>query len=287
MRHALCPRDYGVGISSSGELEIKTASLISTANLRTGRHRKQKEWVRITMSQSLSNIVGHNGKPLPAALQVDVIADLVCPWCYLGKRRLDDALLAVRGPSKVNWYPFQLNPAMPVAGMDIEEYLVSKFGDPEELRPALERLTAVGKSEGINFHFDKLSRVPNTLNAHRVMKLAEAERANTSELAEEFLRGFFESGLDIGDRDVLTGLAARHGLETRDINKTLDDDLSRRMVLAQEAQVRQGGVTGVPGFLVNRRLFVVGAQSTEALVNAFDRAMFGAFDDNLISPTIH
>ena len=239
------------------------------------------------MSQSLSNIVGQDGKPLQAALQVYIIADLVCPWCYLGKRRLDDALVAVRGPSMVSWYPFQLNPAMPLAGMDIDEYLASKFGDPEELKPALDKLTEVGRSEGINFHFDKVARVPNTLNAHRIMKLAESERANTSDLAEEFLRAFFESGLDIGDRDVLGELAMRHGLEIKDINKTLDDDLSRKAVLSQEAQVRQGGVTGVPNFLVNRRLFVVGAQSTEALVNTFDRAMFGEIDESLSSPTIH
>ena len=239
------------------------------------------------MSQYLSNIVGQDGKPLQAALQVDVIADLVCPWCYLGKRRLDDALLAVHGPSNVSWYPFQLNPAMPAAGMEFEEYLASKFGDPKELRPALEQLTTEGKMEGINFRFDKLSRVPSTLNAHRLMKLAEAERANTSDLAEEFLKGFFESGLDIGDRDVLIELATRHGLEISDINKTLDDDLSRRAVLAQEAQVRQGGIIGVPDFLVNKRLFVVGAQSTEALVSAFDRAIFGEFSDDPVAATIH
>jgi len=239
------------------------------------------------MSQSVSNIVGQDGKRQQAALQVDIIADLVCPWCYIGKRRLDDALLAVRGPSTLSWHPFQLNPAMPLAGMDIEEYLAAKFGDSKELQPALDRLVEVGKSEGINFHFDKVSRIPNTLNAHRVMKLAESERVNPSDLAEEFLKGFFESGLDIGDRDVLSELAMRHGLEYRDIGKTLDNDLSRRSVLAQEAQVRQGGVSGVPNFLVNRRLFVIGAQSTEALVNTFDRAMFGETDESLESLTVH
>ena len=239
------------------------------------------------MSQSISNIVGQNGKSLQAALQVDIIADLVCPWCYLGKRRLDDALLAVGGPSTVSWYPFQLNPAMPEAGMDVEEYLASKFGNPAELKPALDKLTEVGKSEGINFRFDKVSRIPNTLNAHRVMTLAETEQVSTSDLAEEFLRGFFESGLDIGDRDVLSELAIRHGLEYKDVSKALDNDLSRRTVLSQEALVRQHGVTGVPNFLVNRRLFLVGAQNTATLVNAFDRAMFGEISESLISPTVH
>lgn len=239
------------------------------------------------MSQSVSNIVGQDGKPLQAALQVDIIADLVCPWCYLGKRRLDDALLAVGGPSTVSWYPFQLNPAMPEAGMDVEEYLASKFGNPAELKPALDKLTEVGKSEGINFRFDKVSRIPNTLNAHRVMTLAETEQVSTSDLAEEFLRGFFESGLDIGDRDVLSELAIRHGLEYKDVSKALDNDLSRRAVLSQEALIRQHGVTGVPNFLVNKRLFLVGAQNTATLVNAFDRAMFGEISESLISPTVH
>jgi len=239
------------------------------------------------MSQSVSNIVGQDGKPLQAALQVDIIADLVCPWCYLGKRRLDDALLAVGGPSTVSWYPFQLNPAMPEAGMDVEEYLASKFGNPAELKSALDKLTEVGKSEGINFRFDKVSRIPNTLNAHRVMTLAETEQVSTSDLAEEFLRGFFESGLDIGDRDVLSELAIRHGLEYKDVSKALNNDLSRRTVLSQEALVRQHGVTGVPNFLVNKRLFLVGAQNTATLVNAFDRAMFGEISESLISPTVH
>lgn len=239
------------------------------------------------MSQTLTNFVGDRGRPMQAALQVDVIADLVCPWCYLGKRRLDDALLAVHGPTTVSWFPFQLNPAMPAAGMEIEEYLATKFGNPEDLKPVLERLIAFGESEGINFRFDRLLRVPNTLDAHRIMRLAETERLDATALAEEFLKAFFESGLDIGDRDVLSELAIRHGLEAADINKTLDDDLSRRVILSQEAQVRKGGVIGVPDFLVNKRLFVIGAQSTDALVNAFDRAMFGEIDDSLVSDSIH
>ena len=132
-----------------------------------------------------------------------------------------------------------------------------------------------------------MSRIPNTLNAHRVMKLAETEKVSTSDLAEELLKGFFESGLDIGDRDVLSELAMRHGLGYKNISNTLDNDLSRKSVLSQEAQVRQGGVSGVPNFLVNRRLFLVGAQNTPALVNAFDRAMFGEISESLISPTVH
>ncbi len=222
-----------------------------------------------------------------ATLQVDIIADLVCPWCYLGKRRLDDALLAVHGPSTLTWYPFQLNPTMPAEGMAIEEYLASRFGDPQALQPALAELTRAGSAEGVNFRFDRMTQVPNTLNAHRVMRLAETEGASATGLAETFLKGFFEDGLNLSDRDVLLDIGVRSGLTAKSINNTLDDDNSRQIVLSQEAQVRKSGVTGVPNFLVNKRLLVIGAQSTESLVTVFDHAMFGAEGEQAESPVFH
>ena len=223
----------------------------------------------------------------PATLQVDIIADLICPWCFLGKKRLDDALGAVHGPSVITWFPFQLNPGMPVEGMPFEDYLASKFGDPEMLQPGLAELTAAGKAEGIDFRFDLISHVPNTLNAHRIMNLAEQIGADTSTLAEKILGGFFSQGLDISDRDVLVQLGDEAGLGSSEILTTLEDDKSKSIVLSQEAQVRRSGVTGVPDFLINKRLFVVGAQKTENLVNVFDRVMFGEERDQPVSPTVH
>ena len=223
----------------------------------------------------------------PATLQVDIIADLICPWCFLGKKRLDDALAAVHGPSVITWFPFQLNPGMPVEGMPFEDYLASKFGDPEMLQPGLAELTAAGKAEGIDFRFDLISHVPNTLNAHRIMNLAEQIGADTSTLAEKILGGFFSQGLDISDRDVLVQLGDEAGLGSSEILMTLEDDKSKSIVLSQEAQVRRSGVTGVPDFLINKRLFVVGAQKTENLVNVFDRVMFGEESDQPVSPTVH
>jgi predicted DsbA family dithiol-disulfide isomerase len=239
------------------------------------------------INPNVAKISGRDDAASPAMLQVDIIADLVCPWCYLGKRRLDDALLAVHGPSVVSWYPFQLNPAMPEAGMGFSEYLAARFGDPETLQPALAHLTAAGAAEGIRFRFDRITHIPNTLNAHRVMKLAEREGINASGLAEDILRGFFEDGLDISKRDVLVDIGERSGLSSTSINRTLDDEASRQSVLSQEAQVRRSGVTGVPDFLINKRLFVIGAQSTESLVNVFDRAMFGEESALPVSATVH
>jgi predicted DsbA family dithiol-disulfide isomerase len=239
------------------------------------------------ISPSLADLDKTTEVGSPATLQIDVIADLICPWCYLGKRRLDDALSAVHGPSAVTWYPFQLNPEMPAAGMAFEDYLVKKFGDPEKLQPGLQELQNVGRNEGIKFRFDRLTRIPNTLNAHRLMKLAEADTAVASDLAEDLLSGFFEGGLDIADQDVLTGIGEQHGLAAKDIRDTLEDETSRKIVLSQEAHVRESGVTGVPDFLINKRLLVVGAQSTENLVRVFDRVMFGEESDLPVSETVH
>ncbi len=176
------------------------------------------------ISPGLTTLLDSETAGSPATLQVDVIADLICPWCYLGKRRLDDALSAVHGPSLVSWYPFQINPAMPVSGMALDEYLEKRFGSAAALQPAMDELALIGKSEGINFDFDKLKRIPNTLDAHRLMKLAETEELSASDLAEKLLRGFFEGGLDIADRDVLIDIGGGSGLSPTEINEMLDDD---------------------------------------------------------------
>lgn len=239
------------------------------------------------MKRNAINLPWHDDPRSFATLTVDMIGDLVCPWCYLGKRRLDDALLAVHGPATLSWYPFQLNPDMPEKGMPRDDYLAQKFGDPVSLEPALARLTEAGKAEGIDFRFDRVKRVPNTLNAHRLMRLAETEGVNASGLAGQFMKCFFEEGLDISERDVLLEIGSRSGLSPAAVNRALDDDTTRRIVLSQEAQVRKGGVTGVPDFLINKRLFVIGAQSTANLVAVFDRAMFGEQGEQPEVPVYH
>jgi predicted DsbA family dithiol-disulfide isomerase len=223
----------------------------------------------------------------PATLQVDVIADLACPWCYLGKQRLDEALSAVHGPSVVTWYPFQVNPSLPADGMRFHDYVASRFGDPETLQPAIDDLTAVGRSAGIDFRFDLIERVPNTLNAHRLMQAASEKGSDPSRLAALILRGFFTEGLDISDPDVLAGIGETCGLDRLDVLTALEDKRMRTLVLAQESQVRASGVTGVPDFLVNKRLLVMGVQQTKHLVSVFDRAMFGKESDLPVSATVH
>ena len=222
-----------------------------------------------------------------AALYVEVIADLVCPFCYIGKRRLDQAMHAVRGPSDVSWYPYQLNPDMPEDGMSLEEYLSMRFGSAANVQPVLDQLAADARDENIELRFDRIERVPNTLRAHQLMYLAETQQKDQSALAEELMTAFFRRGEDIGDPEILIELATRHGLAADDSARVIDDDSARQLVLSREAQVRSSGIAGVPGFLLNRRLLVIGAQDKDTLVNAFDRAMFGEGNDAIVSPALH
>jgi len=122
---------------------------------------------------------------------------------------------------------------------------------------------------------------------HQVMHLAETQGVDQSELADDLMAAFFEQGRNIGDRGELVGIAKAHGISAVDVNNAIDNDQIKQLVLAREGQVRSSGMVGVPGFLVNRRLLVVGAQDTDSIINAFDRAMFGEGTDSLISPALH
>lgn len=240
------------------------------------------------MSQILTNIAQRRDRVTPgAALHVEVIADLACPFCYLGKRRLDAALEAVQGPSDVLWYPWQINPELPADGLPFEDYLVSRFGGAEAIQPVLDGLVEEGRAEGIDFRFERIERMPNTLNAQRTMYLADIEGRDQTALAEDLMSTFFTDGRDIGDAAVLIDVASHHGLAADQVRNALTDDTAKQTVLTREAQVRSSGLAGVPGFLLNRRLFVVGAQDADNLVNAFDRAMFGEGTDQLLSPAVH
>ncbi len=240
------------------------------------------------MSETLSNIVRIDDRVTStAALHVEVIADFVCPFCFLGKRRLDQALKAVKGPAETSWYPFQINPEIPAEGQPFEEYLTNRFGSPANVEPVLEHIAEDGRSEGIDFRFDRIRHVPNTLPVHQLMQLAETIGADQTALAEALMSAFFEDGRNIGSRDELIDIARTHGISSDEAIKAMTSERIRQIVLTREGQVRASGLSSAPGFLLNRRLLVVGAQSTENIVNAFDRAMFGEGTDALVSPALH
>jgi predicted DsbA family dithiol-disulfide isomerase len=240
------------------------------------------------MSETLTSVIRPNDPVArTAALHVEVIADLVCPFCYLGKRRLDEALRAVQGPSEVSWHPYQLNPEIRQGGVAFNDYLTQRFGSPENVQPVLDGLTDEGRREGLNIQFERIKRVPNTMHAHQLMYLAEKEGKDQSLLAEDLMAAYFEHGEDIGDTDVLINVAARHGLNRDAVIGVLDDEAAKQLVLTREGQARASGISGAPGFLLNRRLLVIGAQDADNIVTAFDRAMFGEGTDELVSPALH
>lgn len=242
----------------------------------------------MTMSRILPTTAARDDRAtLAASLYVEVIADLICPFCFLGKRRLEAALQAVRGPLEVSWYPYQLNPDMPAAGMSLDAYLSRRFGNPASIQPVLDGLVAEGRREGIDFRFDRLAHVPNTLPAHQLMQLAEMQGKDQNKLAESLMRAFFERGENIGSIELLVEIAGWYGIDADSVRRAIADETSKRLLRSREAHMRSSGLAGVPGFLLNRRLLVVGAQPTDVLIGAFDRAMFGEGDDDLTATMLH
>jgi len=213
-------------------------------------------------------------KPRPV-LVFDLVSDLVSPWCYLAKRRLDRALASLQGASTplVRWQPFEINPALPDEGMDVDRYLAQAFGSSEAGRSALGEVAAVGEEEGIRFKFDQLDLVPNTMNAHRLILLAERQGMG-DKIANKLFQGFFEDGQDIGQIDVLAGLAGEAGMNASETETYLGSDENRDLVRSMEARVRSAGLTGVPSLIVNGRLAITGVHDPEVLLQVVDRALF-------------
>jgi len=206
------------------------------------------------------------------ALTVDVYSDVVCPWCYIGKRRLEQALESVRAQAttRVFWRPFQLNPTMPKAGMDRRVYLEAKFGGPGEMKAIQDRVAAVGTSVGIEFAFDRIARTPNTFDAHRLIWFAQ-QQARQDEVVEELFHGYFTEGLNIGQPEILLSLAVRAGLEGEAVGRLLQAQEGVDAVQKEEAHGHQLGIRAVPYFVLNGKTALSGAQPVETFVSAVNQ----------------
>ncbi len=207
------------------------------------------------------------------ALTIDVISDVVCPWCYLGKRRLARALdLMPELDIVVRWRPFRLDPTIPPAGIDRTEYITAKFGSAEAIEESHRHLTERGKEEGIAFNFERITRSPNTVDAHRLIHWSAAE-GSQSDMAERLFAAYFSEGLDIGDQAVLADLATDVGFDAATIAGRLAGDEDRELIVAEIENAYRIGVTGVPCFIVDQRLAVTGAHPAEVLVQAIEQAV--------------
>jgi predicted DsbA family dithiol-disulfide isomerase len=204
-------------------------------------------------------------------LSIDVFSDVVCPWCYLGKRRLAAAL--ERLPARravVRWHPYRLDPTIPPEGIPRDTYLIRKFGSVAAIEPAHQRLRELGDAEGIDYRFDRITRSPNTLDAHRLVRWAAAEGRQDA-MVERLFAAYFTEGRDVGDRRVLATLADEAGL-SGDIAARLAGDEDRQTVEAEIDAAYRMGVTGVPCFVVNRRVGVIGAEPPDVLLDAVRQA---------------
>ena len=198
-------------------------------------------------------------------LMIEIYSDVVCPWCYVGKRRLERALAQLPTvPARITWRPFQLNPTMPSEGTDRIAYLEGKFGSLDAVRRFEEQVIAAGVSERIPFAFENITKTPNTFLAHRLIWYAGQE-GRQDPMVNALFKGYFEKGADIGSHSVLTELAELAGL---DVRQFLETDEGGAEVNAEEAAGHRLGIRAVPYFVLNNRYGISGAQATEVFVGA-------------------
>ncbi|MEN9755525.1 MAG: hypothetical protein RLZ07_1907 [Pseudomonadota bacterium] len=207
----------------------------------------------------------------PSPLTIDIVSDVVCPWCYLGKANLEKALADYNEPVIVRWHPFQLDPTIPLEGLDRKAYMAKKFPDPSYLKNAHERLKSLGDALGLKFDFEAIAKSPNTLDAHRLIQWAD-DPEQQDKIVTALFKAYFEQGRDIGNKALLTEIAVKNGFEQPDIEQRLagKDDIESVQAEIEEAQ--RIGVTGVPFFIFNRKLAASGAQPPEQLLAAMRQA---------------
>lgn len=206
------------------------------------------------------------------AITIDVVSDVVCPWCYLGKKRLEQAIEAVKGDLAVavTFRPYQLNPDMPAEGVDHKKHLAEKLGGEEAVTRAHEMLAGLGQEAGIDFDFPAVKISPNTLDAHRLLRWAMIEGPEVqSRVAVALFKAYFEEGRNVGDRAVLLDIAEACGMDRAVVTALFSAGADVDSVKEEIGMARDMGVTGVPCFIIDNKYAVMGAQSVDVLTNAF------------------
>jgi predicted DsbA family dithiol-disulfide isomerase len=203
-------------------------------------------------------------------ITVDVVSDVVCPWCYVGQKRLERAIQAVPEIDvEVRWRPYQLDPSIPPQGKDRRRYMLDKFGSEERIQQIHERIEGLGKAEGIDFAFDKIKVAPNTLDAHRVIRWAGgAGNGIQNDLVRRLFALNFEQGQNIGDAAVLIDAARDAGMDESLVMTLLPTDADKVEVEEEIATAARMGITGVPCFLLEEKYAVMGAQEAGTLADA-------------------
>jgi len=201
-------------------------------------------------------------------LKIDIVSDVVCPWCYIGKRRIEDALALVPDvPVEVHWRPFFLNPWVPREGIGREEYLTTKFGSVEAYKGIAGRVVAAASEEGLIYRPDLVKRQPNTIDCHRLIHWAESS-GKAAEMKQRLMELYFRDGGDLTDTEVLVQAAADCGLDADDVRRRLATDEDVALVSGNAQEASDKGISGVPTFVFAQKYAVSGAQPAGMLARA-------------------
>lgn len=203
---------------------------------------------------------------------LEIVSDVVCPWCYVGKRRLQQALAQLGDfPLRIQWRPFELNPTMPRQGMARREYCERKFGSLEQANQLYGRVVAAANGDGLALHVERIARTPNTRAAHRLIEFADAHGCQDA-VVDGLFEAYFVNGEDVGDHAVLLELGARAGLARDAVSAMLAAPDGDAVIEAAEQHAHELGVSGVPSFVYNGHLLFSGAQSAETIALSLQRA---------------
>ena len=214
-----------------------------------------------------------------APLKIDIVSDVVCPWCYIGKRHVEQAISQwqTKHPDaavNVRWHPFQLNPDLPLEGTDRKGYLEAKFGGPQRAKEIYARVAAAGRNAGLELNFDGILKQPNTLAAHALIAYSQTadDGAHADAVAERLFKAYFIDGEFIGDLEVLVAIAAECGLNLEATRAVLSERAALDQIAAQDVNARQQGITGVPFFIFNQKVALSGAQPPDVLLEAMEKS---------------
>lgn len=209
----------------------------------------------------------------PSPLPIDIVSDVVCPWCYVGKRFLEKAIaLKPEIPVELRFRPYFLNPWVPREGMSREDYLIAKFGSVERYNANNQRVADAAAKAGLVYERDKIKRQPNTMDCHRLIRWA-GEAGAAAQMKQRLMELYFAEGGDLTDREVLVRAAADCGLDADDIRARLASEQDAAQVAAEAEQAKEAGIDGVPCFIIGGLIAVSGAQPPEYLAQAMERAM--------------
>ena len=207
-------------------------------------------------------------------IKVDIVSDVVCPWCYIGKRRMEKAIEEVAGEINVEieYHPFELNPDAPKEGRNQKEYLSAKFGSVEKYNELTSYVTKVAAEEGLKFDYSKQSISPNTRDAHRIIMYARNEGKQLA-AKEAFMKAYFEDGVDLTRKENLIRIASETGLDQSKVQALLDSNEGLEEVQKEEYVYQQRGVRGVPFFIINNKYGISGAQPSDVFADALRRVV--------------